>query len=186
MSEGGLLSWKRQKLKLAKAADYSEIQKPLPNPPEGYQWKFSEDKKEWSLELICPTLSSLTSQNNVASKEEGHQGFHQVLRTDTIQGICLKYNVSPYQLRKRNHFTGDNLFSAPEVMVIPNHGRSDGGVLKDADDKNVKVSKFLVAFSGSLNSGISRKEAIAYLDMNDWDVSKAINDAKDDLSFEKR
>ena len=41
MSEGGIYPWKRQTLNVAKAADYSNLQNPLPNPPPGKNRKAS-------------------------------------------------------------------------------------------------------------------------------------------------
>jgi len=45
---------------------------------------------------------------------------HQVLLTDTFQGICLSHTTSALELRQANgHFAGTNLACAPKVLKIP-------------------------------------------------------------------
>jgi len=44
---------------------------------------------------------------------------HEVTPTDTLQGICLAYNISLTRLRMENNFSGDTLLMAPKVLKIP-------------------------------------------------------------------
>jgi len=44
---------------------------------------------------------------------------HPVIESDTFQGICLRYKVTPTQLRQANGFSGTNLRLAPMVLKIP-------------------------------------------------------------------
>ena len=45
--------------------------------------------------------------------------YHKVQETDTFQGLCLKYKVTPVELRRANKMMGTNLKLAPEKLVIP-------------------------------------------------------------------
>jgi LysM repeat protein len=189
MSEGGMLDWKRQKLKLVKTADYSEIQKPLPKLPNDCKWHQDQDTKEWSIISIPKSeLDTIEHTENSVYDNSKNSGItHKVLSTDTIQGICLRYKISPHELRKANHFTGDNLHLAPETLIIPtrtkviiNTGEStDKGVRKE-----LKISHFLQALNQSSKQNLGNKEAVAYLDISDWDVDAAVKMALDDLLYE--
>lgn len=41
--------------------------------------------------------------------------------SDTLEGVCLKYDVNPDIIRRYNGFTGDNIFMKRE-LIIPNSG----------------------------------------------------------------
>ena len=47
---------------------------------------------------------------------------HQVQPTDTFQGICLRYKITPTELRQANWFGGSNLSLAPNPLCIPQSG----------------------------------------------------------------
>ena len=44
---------------------------------------------------------------------------HVVLPDDTLNGLCLKYKITPTQLRRANCFSGSNLALAPARLRIP-------------------------------------------------------------------
>jgi hypothetical protein len=52
---------------------------------------------------------------------------HVVLPTDTIQGVCLAYRLSPQRLRQANCFSGSSLSLAPKKLIIPLAGPGSGG-----------------------------------------------------------
>jgi len=141
MAEGGLLSWKRQKLtQNGPVADYSEILIPLPSPPKGKTWKKNENSKEWKLidETEEPISEKKKSQIKVLQEQHKEYDFdgkvsklkegysddhdfveHVVLPSDTFQGLCINYKITSYQLRQANMFSGTNLKLAPKKMIIP-------------------------------------------------------------------
>ena len=151
-----MFDWKRQKLNLVKTADYSEIQKPLPNLPNDCKWHHDQETKEWNIVSIPKShLDTIRHTENSVDEDDNTKSpiiTHKVLSTDTIQGICLRYKISPHELRKANHFTGDNLHLAPETLIIPtrtkviiNTGEStDKGIRKE-----LKISHFLQALNQS-------------------------------------
>lgn len=56
MSEGGLLAWKVQKVKLrGPVADYSKEALTLPNPPKGTHWEKDDETREWGIVPDTPT-----------------------------------------------------------------------------------------------------------------------------------
>jgi len=111
--------------------------------------------------------------------------YHRVLPTDTLQGLCLKYKVTPTKLRQWNKFSGSDLRFAPQTLVIhptKQYIRTD----PEISPEERKIQLFLAAFQGRANShgGVSRKEAIAYLSMHGGNIADAIEDAKTDLHWE--
>ena len=51
MAEGGQFPWKRQTIDYSRGppVDYSALQKPLPNPPSGVEWKQDDETRQWRL-----------------------------------------------------------------------------------------------------------------------------------------
>jgi LysM repeat protein len=75
---------------------------------------------------------------------------HVILPTDTLQGICLAYNISSTKLRQANHFSGNSLLLAPKKLVIPLSKKAlRAGYIRvqDTDAKEYKLHAFLAEFS---------------------------------------
>ena len=88
-------------------------------------------------------------------------------------------------MRQLNNFSGSNLALAPDVLVIPATSKSVKQIPMTAEqEREIKVRRFLLAFKQKKNSSFNRSEAMAYLEMNDYDVEKAIEDAKADSEWE--
>lgn len=51
MAEGGQFPWKRQTIDYSRGppVDYSALQKPLPEPPNGVEWKQDDETRQWRL-----------------------------------------------------------------------------------------------------------------------------------------
>jgi len=107
MSDGGLLPWKRQNLKVAQAADYSSLQNPLPQLPNGSAWLRDPETREWKIinlenenTGIAIAIPIATPANDEVTKGTGNRVVklpddddfvsHVVQDSDTLQGICLK------------------------------------------------------------------------------------------------
>ena len=187
MSEGGIYPWKIQKIQHPKngktgSCRYSDLKRPLPEPPKGQTWFQDERSREWKLvpvasgvagDVVADISSIVNSsaglerapflvtaaaivealpvatiepldvdENNSSSisttqvctavpvtltqisampasasstNEVTTNGilYHEVLPTDTFQGICLKYKITPTELRRANKMMGSNLSLAP-------------------------------------------------------------------------
>jgi|Transcript_17333 hypothetical protein len=224
MSNGGRYPWKVQKIntKRGPAADFSNLSKPLPQPPKGMTWVQDMQSREWSVEkvVIFPPGEASNLQSRECSVEKvviippgeasnpEHQVatgvpvgppilsqdyqddasdasflYHNVVPSDTFQGLCLRYGISPTVMRQTNHFSGSNLRLAPQKLKIP-----IGSVTKDVygtqDTEESKIIGFSMAFKRP--DGLSRKEAVAYLELSDWNVDEAIVFAKQDLAWESQ
>eukprot|EP00579_Thalassiosira_antarctica_P013763 CAMPEP_0201946100 /NCGR_PEP_ID=MMETSP0903-20130614/54246_1 /ASSEMBLY_ACC=CAM_ASM_000552 /TAXON_ID=420261 /ORGANISM="Thalassiosira antarctica, Strain CCMP982" /LENGTH=279 /DNA_ID=CAMNT_0048489193 /DNA_START=639 /DNA_END=1478 /DNA_ORIENTATION=- len=122
-------------------------------------------------------------QNKTTTAATGIQ-YHQVLPTDTFQGICLRYKVTPTELRRANKITmGTNLKLAPAKLVIPTSDKNQlyapaGPLTKEQKIASLlsKVSR-IGCFQNSL--ALSYSEARAYLELADWDVDCAVGDVNE-------
>lgn len=170
MSEGGIFAWKVQKLRVAPSLSFNS--KPLQAPP-GKEWKKDLDTNEWRL---------LDKQvDDDASLELITDSLHYVQDSDTFQGICLKYKVTPLELRRANGgFTGENLRLAPNPLTIPKTATTTTTTTNTPKDLTHDQA---VMFFCTKFRNMSSKEARAYLMMSDWNVGEAIEMAKEDEEF---
>jgi hypothetical protein len=127
------------------------------------------------------------------SKEEHKSISHAVLSTDTFQGICIRYSITPTELRKFNKFSGSNLALAPSTLIIPHDHcgkKKQPQILTPEQKKLQQVQTFLKAFRKKRDEDtgmmvFETKEAVAYLEISDWNVDEAIQDARNDYGWEK-
>jgi len=83
-----------------------------------------------------------------------------------------------------NCFSGSNLALAPHRLIIPVKCIRGATVQQSPQQvKESQINSFLHAFR-SRRSSVGRKEASAYLEMCDWVLDEAIQDAKDDFGWE--
>ena len=121
--------------------------------------------------------------------------YHEVLPTDTFQGVCLRYRVTPTELRRANKMlmmTGsDFLKLAPEVLVIPSNGKNsntqlldDAHSLRRGPTKGGKIATLVHGASRVVTKDeLTHSEAVAYLDMADGDVDRAITSVREDFGW---
>jgi len=114
--DGAQYGWRMQKIDHSHGppADYRNLRNPLPHPPKGMEWHHNPETKEWTIE---PVVQSEDSKEAGLVSEIYIE--HTVLPTDTLQGLCLKYKITPTKLRQINGFSGSNLHLAPAVLKIP-------------------------------------------------------------------
>jgi hypothetical protein len=191
MSEGGLLAWKVQKPVVAPTLRYNNLQKEL-KAPKGKRWVFESTTREWSLEEVPKIVPADVVRDLVVDAEivkespSSPNDFfpyfeHLVQPSDTFQGICVRYKVTPTDLRQANDFTGSNLFLAPNPLKIPRT------VMTSAETSfvNEKVPRALttdqvVSILLKNCPKLSKSEARAYLELNDWDIADAVTNALED------
>jgi hypothetical protein len=107
---------------------------------------------------------------------------HKVQPDDTLQGICLLYNVELFRLKQANLLSGENesLLLAPhKVLAIP---KSEGfySRVQETESKDYKLSELRKQFPK-----LSKKEATAYLELADWVLDDAVATAREDIQWEK-
>ena len=205
MSEGGYFPWKRQAIKNKPTADYSNLSNPLPELPKGQSWVRDPQTREWSINCKCVDEENVVQHVQVAVgipvnidldekkkvlPENCDFLLHYVQPSDTLQGLCLRYGITPLSLRQVNKFSGSNLIMAPKTLIIPltrqdNKATTFMNEKEVKNDKDAKINQFLFTFrNNQASSMVGRKEALAYLDMNDGNLEMAIQDAKDDFGWE--
>jgi hypothetical protein len=143
-------------------------------------WVQDEDTNEWRLDELVPQDEETIGIATLVHDDGGDNPslWHQVQPTDTFQGICLKYKVTPTQLRQANGgFSGTNLFLAPNPLRIPKMAKHV--VEAQVVDDNARPQKKLLTLLQSCPS-LSHSEAKCYLELNDWNLKEALSDAKED------
>eukprot|EP00536_Pseudo-nitzschia_multiseries_P011170 jgi/Psemu1/326349/estExt_fgenesh1_pg.C_3660009 len=181
MTEGGILPWKVQKLNLVPTLSYDSIHKPL-KPPKGRRWIYDPQTKEWSLEPAEePTSTSPTAVavNAVVVDTDviSPTYEHHITPSDTFQGICLRYKITPLKLRAANGgFTGDGLRLCPNPLRIPRPEPTATVIEGSPALTQDEVINVLLREC----KGIARTEARAYLMLNDWDLNEALENARED------
>jgi hypothetical protein len=100
---------------------------------------------------------------------------HIVVPTDTIQGLCLRYRISALQLRQHNNFSGQ-AFRSKRSLRIPIEPGLPISIQQQAGNKEIIIQAFMN------ESGEADREARFYLNGNDWDVNKALEEWRADDS----
>lgn len=193
--------------------------KGLPKPPKGMAWHYNSQTREWkvmSLKHLPPQHSVLmdatlmmqgidnlkyaeevvteekppVARPNKYDPEKKYQ--HVVLHGDTFQGICLRYGVTPTQLRRANNLIGGtNLKLAPSILTIPVDPEAVVDRPRDESEWIVPKENLIRAVMRGLDDDelygttiLSPMEAKCYLEIHDWDVDKAVAEAREDAKFE--
>jgi hypothetical protein len=211
MPEGGMYPWKVQKVVTAPTANYRNMALPH-DPPAGWEWSQNAMTREWTLrEKEVHAVPAETAAVAVADTDDADRVLlddatiplahaepigvddpppknlrhrHVVTESDTFQGICLRYKISATQLRQANCFSGTNLKLAPKILNIPHVVMARP---MSREDKIVMVLRGPTTCGGSQPPNaiqLSRKEAIAYLEMSDWNVETALDEMRADQEFE--
>ena len=177
-----------------------------------------------TVELAIPidnTRSSRSNSNSIDNETSsvGSDGirYHIVQPTDTFQGICLRYKLTPMELRRANKMVlmeSNNHLALHTKLVIPMRSKTSTTITQSSSSsssptnknksvnqsKEEKIAMLLskissLSLSPSLrgsNSGSSRNnnvaklsysEARAYLEIDDWDIDRAIESVAEDFGW---
>jgi len=185
---------------------YDDVTKPLPTPPDGQMWAKEElnwklipcstaepatahvmatsihapgseayANREEVAEAVPVDLNSPQKKNAAPSNNTAL--YHEVRPTDTFPGICLRYKVTPTELRRANHLLSNNL-SLIDKLVIPLITQK-----KEAVDQVPSKEKLAVTLVTRV-SGVAQltyTEARAYLELSDWDMDGAVSHVREDF-----
>lgn len=176
MAEGGLLAWKRQTIDEHRgpAVSYRSIRGPLPPPPKNMEWVHDETTREWRLAPKDVTVVEVSVIDGDAPSDFLQ---HTIQPTDTFQGICLRYKVTPTELRRANCFSGSNLLFAPNPLKVPINSNVD---VVEAVPVNRPTRASQIQAVVRACPALALSEAKCFLELHDWDVAKAIRDARDE------
>ena len=229
MSEGGMLAWKHQRIRQPKNGrlshtNYTDISKPLPDPPKGMIW-VQEETREWKLMSVTTATSNVDDEvalaqptthadgdgacvgddnnnavtaipvaeveaslnNNTPTIIDNGIQYHEVLPTDTFQGLCLRYKLTPTELRQANRMLSNNLKLAPSYpkLLIPSNNKNEKKS-KSSNSSTTQEEKIISLISKvqlRTKNKLSYSEARAYLDMCSWNVNEAMDSVKDDVAW---
>jgi hypothetical protein len=184
MAEGGFLAWNRQTIDSHRgpAASYSNLSLPQ-KPPKGKEWFHDEDTKEWRLvdeqEVVVVVDAVIVNDDYDLLNPNTGVLEHKIQPTDTFQGLCLRYKVTPTELRQANGgFSGTNLHLCPNPLTIP---RKMGAVhaIPVVDSTEVTPQHQMRLLKKACPQ-LSQTETKCYLELNDWNLKEALANAKED------
>mmetsp|Transcript_18989 Transcript_18989/g.44480 ORF Transcript_18989/g.44480 Transcript_18989/m.44480 type:complete len:168 (+) Transcript_18989:312-815(+) len=132
-----------------------------------------------------------------AEEEEQGPVYHEVLASDTFQGICLRYRVSALRLRRANKLFNTNGLTRKRLLIPRSETKTvEGRSSMNADEASVEVTGLplrrrrclireeninLLTTQMSSLIELSYDEARNYLSMSDGDVDRAARHARDDF-----
>lgn len=173
--EGGYLPWKNRSKEVVDELEV--LGKPLPPPPVGMCWLKISDGS-WQLrENERPQHPSLGIQNTAVA-DDPMVVEHTVMPDDTLQGICLRYNVSVTEVRRINLFSGSSIQCKKSLLIPVRRGVSYNIMMQQYDSKEVVLQKFRNA------TGEAVAEARIYLEEHSWDLDTSIAAWKTDENWE--
>ena len=125
---------------------------------------------------------------------EGGVRYHDVLPTDTFQGICLRYKVTPTELRRANKMISmaastTSLKLASTKLIIPANDRNKelflGGSSNAAKcpTREEKIATLIYKVSRITQNKLTYSEAVAYLELAEGDVTLAIENVYTDFGW---
>lgn len=196
--------------------NYSHLQRPLPNPPRGQYWRRdAATNNEWILE----DDEEDHENNNLVIVDDGQvvvvddtnmNGMGLLLgdddiiehlvdeKHDTFEGLCLRYKISPTELRQANGgFSGTNLKLAPNPLriMISTTRNHRARLLVNAPMEETTTTTTTTTDDDQQSSSttarqmsqikitcprLSNSEARCYLQLNDGNLDEAIANARED------
>ena len=130
-------------------------------------------------DIVCAVPIAVQSATPLPNQNTSTRSgilYHEVTETDTFQGICLRYKVTPVELRRANKMLGTNLKLAPSKLIIPsNDSNHQRNVIEPTKEEMIAS----LVKEVSRVTKLSYTEARAYLELADWDLGCAIGNVKD-------
>ena len=117
----------------------------------------------------------------------GQYSIHQVQPNDTLDRVCLLYDVPKDAIRKANNFTGDEIYMKRELIIPGSAGPVFRVNLAQTEEKRKQdmVELFSIHIKEKLKTfGSYQAEAKYYLEMHNYEYSKGIEEFEEDLKFE--
>lgn len=179
-----------------------------------YLYDSSDDESEEESQFTYNALRNHKMVNQYvcpsSQEEEAEQNFefyeHITLPSDTLQGICLRYGITPIKLRQANNFSGNNLHLAPRKLKIPKLVTGTSNELKRLQHSKhqhehehehehrhehqpiclqKKTKEFQIHFIMVHYEFLNRKEAECYLDIFDWNTDATLKGIEQDIKWER-
>lgn len=187
MSEGGQFPWKRQVIDQHRGPvgryDTMSFRNPLPPPPDGQVWQQNPETREWSL-----VVKDRSSKDVVESKEDvsssGSFQEHILVPSDTFAGICLRYQITPTELRRANGLLLSTTTTAMSNNILGSTTRTSLWIPLTNRMTQQQRDTLLVSKLQRQCPFLSRQEALYYLTSCDNHLHQAYQQAKEDYEWE--
>ena len=128
----------------------------------------------------------------VAAPTKDNFVIHHVQHDDTIGKLCLMYNVNKDIIRMANDFLGEEIYMFKTLKIPYTYGKMMEAPKSGKSEEEVKREFAIDAMDKLLSEAYKtrqedyKKEARYYLEVNDYDLSKAIEEFEADMNFEKQ
>ncbi|CAD8201804.1 unnamed protein product [Paramecium octaurelia] len=111
--------------------------------------------------------------------------FEHEIKGETLQGLAIKYNITPESIRKFNNLTTNEIYHLKSI-IIPNQSSYEYQQ-KEMDQNSIHKIFLLQYMMKSILDPTDSSEKVAkyYLEVADWDLIKAIKEYKEDREFDK-
>ena len=203
---------------------YANLKEPLPSPPKGQTWVQDVQTREWKVVPVAVEQDDSSPPAVVARPADANYDgddatavvaapvsveaipviveatatvrYHDVLPTDTFQGICLRYKVTPTELRRANKMiamaaSSTSLKLAPKKLIIPANDRNKELFLGGGSSSNTtkcptreeKIATLIYKVSRITQNKLTYSEAVAYLELAEGDVTLAIENVYTDFGW---
>jgi hypothetical protein len=142
---------------------------------------------------VVPIVDARVDYDDRCAASSGSR-YHEVQPTDTFQGICLMYKVTPTELRRANGMMGGcDLRLAPKSLVVPwnddtaGHKKSTEDTRDEERYKTTEGKIAIIKCKACRITGdrLAHSEALAYLEMAEGDVDGAIRNACEDYRWSR-
>ncbi|EFA84040.1 hypothetical protein PPL_03113 [Heterostelium album PN500] len=107
---------------------------------------------------------------------------HRVQVSDTLAGLAIKYNTTIDIIKRTNLIKNDTCITH-QTLLVPVSGpinmTTQAPIPQTEEEKRRKMIQLF-----AVSENISKEESRSYLVNNDWDITKALRELKDDLDWE--
>ena len=116
--------------------------------------------------------------------------MHTVRPSDTLERICIQYNVNKDAIRMANGFLGEEIYMF-KTLKIPYTFGEVYHVPEDKDWEEKQRQWAIEQFHQTVrdvnrNNQNYESEVKFYLEMNNYDMEKAMQEYEEDMKFEKK
>eukprot|EP00040_Diaphanoeca_grandis_P026814 m.150719 g.150719 ORF g.150719 m.150719 type:complete len:262 (+) comp30741_c0_seq4:1795-2580(+) len=141
-----------------------------------------------SIEGYEKLVSESSLWQNAASKELEMEGkrVHLVGLSDTIQGVALKYGTTTQMIKQLNQLgMNGNIFERQWLYLPTGNGASGPpSVALPTLEEFQEQSRIAIKATFMQHTMCSDEESKCYVELNDFDFSKAIHEYQEDLKWQ--
>lgn len=174
------------KLAYPEIMNYDYTQEDVPYNPD------EEDAKDEP--IVEPVIETAPTPQEVTQRPPPTQDnfvIHNVKPTDTIERLCLQYNVNKDVIRMANDFLGEEIYMFKTLKIPYTYGKMYESVHNAETDEQAKKRFAIDTLNRILQESYKKqsdyaKEARYYLEMNNYILDKAISEFEADMEFEKQ